>query len=80
MTHHFFGIKTHKPIASVPDSPEHQPNKKILEQRIALQEKAKQPHIHYENAARAHQQETEAITEEMSEGAREAAVRAARGV
>lgn len=80
---HLLGTAHHKPISPIPADPStvpaHQPNKKILQQREALQEKAHQPHAHYENAAREARKEEEERTGMLSEGAREAAIVAAKG-
>lgn len=81
---HFLGTRTHKPICPIsPDAsttPDKQANKKLLKQRTLLQEKAKQPHVHYEKAARANRKESEAKMAEMSDGAKEAALKAARSI
>lgn len=80
---HLLGTAHHKPISPLPADPStipaKQPNKKILKQREALQEKAHQPHVHYEKAVREARKEEEARMGGLSEGAREAAIVAARG-
>lgn len=82
MTLHLFGTKHHKPISPITptDTPtDKEPSKKLAKKTEELHEKAMQPHSHYERAAREHQKENDAALAEMSEGAREAALAAARG-
>ena len=76
---HLFGTKHHKPIdPTSPVSPSHhEPNQKLAKQLVALHDKAEQPHVHYEEAAKGAQKEQDERNQ-LTEAGRDAALKAAR--